>query len=52
MRRARLFTWEDARSSDLVIIGGQEQNILMAQLPKFEKFNMVPASSKAPSRPR
>jgi hypothetical protein len=43
-----LFTWEDARSSDLVIIGGQEQNTPMAQLPKFEKFNMVPASSKAP----
>jgi hypothetical protein len=42
VKRARLFTWDDARSSDLIFVGGQEQNLPMAQLPRLEKFNLKP----------
>lgn len=41
-KRAQLFTWDDAQSSDLIFVGGQQQNEPMAQLPKLEKFNLKP----------
>ncbi len=44
VKRAQLFTWDDAESSDLIFVGGQEQNQPMAQLPKLEKFNLKPES--------
>lgn len=44
VKRAQLFTWDDAESSDLIFVGGQEQNQPMAQLPKLEKFNLKPGS--------
>lgn len=44
VKRAQLFTWDDAESSDLIFVGGQEQNQAMAQLPKLEKFNLKPES--------
>lgn len=44
VKRAQLFTWDDAESSDLIFVGGQEQNEPMAQLPKLEKFNLKPES--------
>jgi hypothetical protein len=47
VKRAQLFTWDDARSSDLILIGGQEQNRAMAQLPPLEKFNLK-ADSEEP----
>ncbi|WP_321472276.1 helix-turn-helix domain-containing protein [uncultured Paludibaculum sp.] len=48
VKRAQLFTWDDAGSSDLIFVGGQEQNEPMAQLPKLEKFNLKP-ESQAPT---
>jgi hypothetical protein len=47
VKRAQLFTWDDARSSDLIVIGGHEQNRAMAQLPRLEKFNLK-ADSEEP----
>ncbi|MGJ5816066.1 helix-turn-helix domain-containing protein [Paludibaculum fermentans] len=44
VKRAQLFTWDDAESSDLIFVGGQEQNEPMGQLPKLEKFNLKPES--------
>ncbi len=44
VKRAQLFTWDDARSRDLVFAGGQEQNFPMSQLPPLEKFNLKPDS--------
>lgn len=44
VKRAQLFTWDDAQSSDLIFVGGQEQNRPMAQLPKLQKFNLKPES--------
>lgn len=46
VKRARLFTWDDAKSSDLIFVGGQQQNLPMAQLPKMEKFNLKPEASE------
>jgi hypothetical protein len=42
VKRAHLFTWDDARSNDLIFIGGQVQNLPMSQLPPAEKFNFKP----------
>jgi hypothetical protein len=46
VKRARLFTWDDANSNDLIFVGGQQQNLPMAQLPKMEKFNLKPETSE------
>jgi hypothetical protein len=46
VKRARLFTWDDAKSNDLIFVGGQQQNLPMAQLPKMEKFNLKPESAE------
>jgi hypothetical protein len=46
VKRARLFTWDDAKSNDLIFVGGQQQNLPMAQLPKMEKFNLKPEASE------
>jgi len=46
VKRAQLFTWDDARSNDLIFVGGQEQNLPMSQLPKLEKFNLKPESQE------
>jgi len=46
VKRARLFTWDDAKSNDLIFVGGQEQNLPMAQLPRLEKFNLKPETEE------
>jgi len=42
VKRARLFTWDDAKSNDLIFVGGQQQNLPMAQMPRLQKFNLKP----------
>lgn len=42
VKRARLFTWDDAKSNDLIFVGGQQQNLPMSQMPRLEKFNLKP----------
>lgn len=42
VKRAHLFTWDDARSNDLIFIGGLVQNLPMSQMPPLEKFNFKP----------
>ena len=42
VKRAQLFTWDDARSGDLIFVGGQQQNLPMSQLPPLEKLNLKP----------
>lgn len=44
VKRAQLFTWDDAAATDLIFVGGQQQNQPMGQLPKLEKFNLKPFS--------
>jgi hypothetical protein len=46
VKRARLFTWDDANASDLIFVGGQEQNLPMAQMPRLQKFNLKPESEE------
>lgn len=50
VKRARLFTWDDAKSSDLIFVGGQQQNLPMSQMPRLEKFNLKPEGEE-PFRP-
>jgi hypothetical protein len=42
IKRAQLFTWDDAPANNLIFVGGQDQNPALAQLPKLEKFNFKP----------
>jgi hypothetical protein len=44
VKRAQLFTWDEASANNLIFVGGQVQNAAFAQLPKLQKFNL-----KAPS---
>jgi hypothetical protein len=46
IKRAQLFTWDDAPASNLIFVGGQDQNPALAQLPKLEKFNFKPYSEE------
>jgi hypothetical protein len=46
IKRAQLFTWDDAPASNLIFVGGQDQNPALAQLPKLEKFNFKPYSDE------
>ena len=46
IKRAQLFTWDDANSNDLIFIGGQQQNLPMSQMPRFEKFNLKPEAEE------
>lgn len=40
VKRAQLFSWDDARTSDIILVGGHEENLPAAQLPPLEKFNL------------
>ena len=40
VKRAQLFTWDDAHTADLILVGGQRQNTTLSQLPPLEKFNL------------
>jgi hypothetical protein len=46
IKRAQLFTWDDAPASNLIFVGGQDQNTALAQLPRLEKFNFKPYSAE------
>ncbi len=46
VKRAQLFTWDDANSNDLIFVGGQQQNLPMSQMPRFEKFNLKPEAEE------
>jgi hypothetical protein len=39
VKRCLLFTWDEARSNDLIFVGGRSQNFALSQLPRLEKFN-------------
>ena len=46
VKRAQLFSWDDARNSDIVLVGGHEENLPVAQLPPLEKFNLKAESQE------
>lgn len=39
VKRALLFTWDEAQANDLIFVGGQVQNLPLAQWPRLQKFN-------------
>lgn len=41
LKRSLLFTWDEARSSNLIFVGGQSQNPALAQFTRLEKFNFI-----------
>lgn len=46
VKRAQLFSWDDARTSDIILVGGHEENLPAAQLPPLEKFNLKAESQE------
>ncbi|WP_321476481.1 hypothetical protein [uncultured Paludibaculum sp.] len=46
VKRAQLFSWDDARTSDVILVGGHEENLPVAQLPPLEKFNLKAESQE------
>ena len=48
VKRALLFTWDEARSTDLIFVGGGSQNFALSQLPHLEKFNFETSAEKVP----
>lgn len=39
VKRALLFTWDEAEANDLIFVGSQDQNLPLGKLPSLEKFN-------------
>ena len=40
IKRAQLFTWDEAPDNSLIFVGGQVQNAAFRLLPKLERFNL------------
>jgi hypothetical protein len=42
VKRAQLLTWDDAKQSNLILIGSPEQNLPMAERPWLQEFRFKP----------
>lgn len=42
VKRAQLLSWDDAKRSNLILIGSPEQNITMADMPWLREFRFKP----------
>jgi hypothetical protein len=46
VKRAQLLSWDDAKHSNLILIGSPEQNVTMADMPWLKEFRFKPYNAE------
>jgi hypothetical protein len=46
VKRAQLLSWDDAKHSNLILIGSPEQNVTMADMPWLQEFRFKPYNAE------